>query len=166
MRGSCFSLTSPSDSEPGCDEMVRCEMGDAPSVGRDRFQKTQGLAKGPCHGARCSSTCRTNSRNETRIASESDHKSCDVSADEHRRGLQSTKCARVLSICKNRPQFDDRAGVPRFGGSRPRGRSRITLVDTYQPGNRSQKDAVWPAPLPQISLRGRKRNSAKAATDS
>jgi hypothetical protein len=163
MRGSCFSLTSPSDSEPGCDEMVRCEMGDPANMGRDRLQKTQSLAKGPCHGAGCSSTCRTDSGNEARIASESDHKSRDVRADEHRRGLQPTECARVLPICKNCPQFDDRAGVPRSGGSRPRGRSGIRLVDTHQSGNRSQKDALRPTSLSQISLRGRKRNSAKGS---
>jgi hypothetical protein len=163
MRGSSLSLTLSSDSEPGCDEMVRCEMGHAAIVGSDRLQKTQSLAKGSRDGAGCSPTCRTNPRNEARIASESDHKSRDVGADKHRRGLQSAKCARVLPICKNRPQFDDRAGVPRFGGSRPRCRSRIRFVDTHQPGNRSEKDALWPTPLSQISLRGRKRNSAKAS---
>ena len=154
MRGSCFSLTLSSDSELGCDEMVRCEVGNPAILQRDRLQKAESVAKGSCHGAGRSPTCGTDPRNEARLASESDHKSRDVSANEHRRGLQSAKCARVLPIRKNRPQFDDGAGVPRFGGSRPRYRSRNRFIDTHQPGNRSQEDALWPASLSQISLRG------------
>ena len=154
MRGLHFFLTLAYDSEPKRDEMVSCEIGRRTIVKRDRFQKAQSLAKGPCAGSGCSPGRRSDPGTEAGVASESDHQSRDVSADEHSRGLRSAKCPRVLPLSTNRPQFDVGAGIPPSRRSRSGSRPRFGFFNPHQPSDRSQEDALRTLSLSRVSFGG------------
>jgi hypothetical protein len=150
------------NSEPRGDRRASCEIGRRAIVKRDRLQEAQGLAKGSRYGHGCSQGRRADPGCETRVTAKPDVQSCDVSAGEHCRGLQSAKSTRVLALSPNRSQFDDGTGVPPSYCSRPRSHSRIGFVNPHHPSDRSQEDALRTSSLSRLSLGGRSRSSAKA----